>query len=518
MVKLPLGFLMEECIQKHGCQQKSVPAYRWITRVEALGIHRCPDRDTLYIQLDDSRKFEGILPGSNILVLLREDDVAGLPAGMEYLSVPGNEDLFTIMGELQDLFTEFRDWQDRLLDECSRHSSLQDLINLSASMTPNHIYISDMSFKILVYTDQEIMREISATWRYQLAHGYLPVHVMKGMIENGEFDRLNGYRNARHVYSENFNVPFVTKNIFCHNRPQAHLFVVNSMKRPQFRDIAVAQMLGEFLEEHYFILSEFKLNHTGNNYEAFFSDALSDVSVDSMAVERQISLFEWKMDDSYMLSIINLSGRDENFCRVMMYQIEEDSGFMSFLHDEHLVVLANLSVNSAEGMKNRMRKLSDSYSLEICIGREFKGFLNIREDYNFLIAIMSYAQVYGKGGMCYDSADYYVYHIVDRVLNMAETRRLCSEDALMLQSYDHGHDTDYFDTYYMYLLYDRNIVRASQKLHIHRNTLMYRLDKIHDLIHLDEENIAQKVHMLMSMMMLQHQEKFQIADEEEPDF
>ncbi len=455
-------------------------------------------------------------PGASLLVLAHESDVGRLPVGTECLTVPDSEDLFAVMGELQDLFAEFRNWQERLLDACSRHSSLQDLINLSAGMTPNHIYLSDMSFKILVFTDQEIMREISATWRYQLAHGYLPVHVMKGMIENGEFDRLNGYRNARHVYSENFNVPFVTKNIFYHNRPQAHLFVVNSMKRPRFRDIAVAQLLGEFLEDHYFILSEFKLNHTGNNYEAFFNDVLRGVLTDSVAVERQISLFEWKMDDSYMLSLIRLSGRDEDFSRVLMYQIEEDSGFMSFLHEECLVVLANRSVSGAESMLERMRRLSDSYSLEICIGREFQGFLKLRENYHFLTAIMSYAQVYGRSGLCYGSADYSVYYIVDQVLHMPEARLLCSEDALTLQAYDNRHDTNYFDTYYMYLQCDRNVVRASQELHIHRNTLMYRLDKIHDLIRLDEENMPQKVHMLMSMMMLQHQEKFQITDGKEP--
>ncbi|MCD8249494.1 MAG: helix-turn-helix domain-containing protein [Lachnospiraceae bacterium] len=499
MVKLPLGFLMEECIQKHGCQKGSVPAYRWITRVEALGTHRRPQRDTLYVLLDNDRIFEEMLPGASSLVLAHESDAVRLPVGTESLTVSDSENLIAVMGELLDLFAEFQNWQERLLDACSRHSSLQDLINLSAGMTLNHIYLSDMSFKILVYTDQEIMREISATWRYQLAHGYLPVHVMKGMIENGEFDRLNGYRNARHVYSENFNVPFVTKNIFYHNRPQAHLFVVNSMKRPHFRDIAVAQLLGEFLEDHYFILSEFKLNHTGNNYEAFFNDVLSGALTDSVAVERQISLFEWKMEDSYMLSLIRLSGRDEAFSRVLMYQIEEDSGFMSFLHDECLVVLANMSVSDAESMPERMRRLSDSYSLEICIGREFHGFLKLRENYHFLTAIMSYALAYGSGGICYDSADYSIYYIVDQVQHMAETRQLCSEDALTLQSYDNRHDTNYFDTYYTYLQYDRNIVRTSQALHIHRNTLMYRLDKIHDLIRLDEENIPQRIHMLMSM-------------------
>ncbi len=422
--------------------------------------------------------------------------------------MPKGCSLLSLYDKLQTAFEEFQSWQMRMNDACAFGCNLQELINLSECMTPNHIYIADMSFKILAYTDKKIMEEISATWRCQLAHSYLPVQVMKGMIETKEFEQLNGFHMAKHFFSQNFYVPFAAKNIFYNNRPQAHLFIVNVMKRPCFRDLAVAQLLGEFIEKYFFVLDEFKLNRNVNNHEAFFCDILRGNCTNASIISRQISLFDWQINDSYCIAVIPLGSRDECFRKIILYQLTKNSDFKCCIFDNNLIVIINQPQDKQDSLRIQLKRLASHYSLEICQGQPYPNFLNTKSQYQLLIRIIEIVHRYYGVPFYYEASDYSLLYIIDRILSDPKLNRLCSWDAKLLQKYDLENGTDYFLTYSTYLANDRNVVHTSRLLHIHRNTLMYRLDKIHDLISTDEEKPEQKLHLLFSMLLLKHQDIF----------
>ena len=60
-----------------------------------------------------------------------------------------------------------------------------------------------------------------------------------------------------------------------------------------------------------------------------------------------------------------------------------------------------------------------------------------------------------------------------------------------LQEYDQAHSTALLHTLCVYLLQEQNLHATAQQLFIHRNTLVYRLDKVQrqtglDLRHFDD--------------------------------
>lgn len=424
--------------------------------------------------------------------------------GVLYLSVPEGTELLPIMNRMQELFREFSAWNLELYDACAQSLGLAELLIRTENVTVNHIYIADMSFKVLAYTQLEIMTNTSATWRYQLVHGYLPVHVMKNMIADGEFERLNGYQQADHVYSANFNVPFVTKNIFYNGKPQAHLFVVNMVNRPSCRDIAVAQILGEFIENHFFLLSELKLNRIGSTHEAFFNDVLSGGCQDESLIQKQLTLFDWSLDGGYCMAVADITNRDENFCRMLMYQIESDSQRRCFVRQQTLVVMEAHMPERYPAFQRAMQEISARYRLEICMGNCFKGFLHMRDQYQIQTKIMELAGRLPEKKLYYHTGDFSLRYIIDYVSRNESLGQLCSPDAILLKKQDEENRTDYFETYYTYLMCERNVVRTAAELHIHRNTLMYRLEKIHQCLTFDENEKEQRLHMLMSMLLLRH--------------
>ena len=73
---------------------------------------------------------------------------------------------------------------------------------------------------------------------------------------------------------------------------------------------------------------------------------------------------------------------------------------------------------------------------------------------------------------------------------------------LTILRYDKKHGTQYFNTLRSYLVNERNIPKTASALIIHRTTLTYRLQKIHELFGLNLEDDYQRLYLLMSLFLL----------------
>lgn len=67
-----------------------------------------------------------------------------------------------------------------------------------------------------------------------------------------------------------------------------------------------------------------------------------------------------------------------------------------------------------------------------------------------------------------------------------------------LEDFDAAHDTDYMDTLRTFLLSDCNLLETADKMHTHRNTVIYRLKKIKDILDTELNNSKIKFDLLMA--------------------
>ncbi|MBE5997211.1 MAG: PucR family transcriptional regulator [Lachnospiraceae bacterium] len=533
MVKLIAGYLFEKCGACLAEPEDGSLKSRWVRDIRMLREGESLQPDILYFYENDpalpdnnlpetfstQNNSDGTLPSGSLLLLTDapEDKIPCLFQTIRPL--PG----VRISGAVQavrDCFSYISEWQTQLFNIVSFGGGISELLENAASMTPNHIYIADMSFKVLAFTDNTDIRETSASWRYQVAHGYLPPGVMKGMIDTGEFEELNHFHTAEHMYSKNFYVPFATRNIFRQNRPQAHLFVVNITRRPCFEDLVVAETLGDFIESHFFLLSGFHLNRLASNYDAFFSDVVSGQLTDETVISRQIRFFSWEMQHTYRMAIApldisNAGNSDTTLLHpekpdsigILLYELESISQWRSFQYESYIVFLLNETLADAESQTKLLRKTASKHRLHVCAGVPYSSFAASSSQFHMLKEIAVIAEERGESRTVYPVMDYALLYFMHFVHNEPTLSGLLHPGASALVEWDRVHETDWFQTYLVYLQNDRNIVRAALALHIHRNTLSYRLEKIRSILTVDEENVNQRIHLLLSMQYLAEQMK-----------
>ena len=73
------------------------------------------------------------------------------------------------------------------------------------------------------------------------------------------------------------------------------------------------------------------------------------------------------------------------------------------------------------------------------------------------------------------------------------------EELRLIREEDEQKKSNLYETLYYYLEAERNTMQAAAKMRIHRNTLLYRLSRINELIHLDEKGYMESQRLLRAM-------------------
>jgi len=67
-----------------------------------------------------------------------------------------------------------------------------------------------------------------------------------------------------------------------------------------------------------------------------------------------------------------------------------------------------------------------------------------------------------------------------------------------LNEYDRDNKSDFYKTLQVFILNDRNLVKSAELLYIHRNTLVYRINRIIDLTGINLNSNDEKKQLLLS--------------------
>ncbi|MBT9775481.1 hypothetical protein GPL15_03025 [Clostridium sp. MCC353] len=86
---------------------------------------------------------------------------------------------------------------------------------------------------------------------------------------------------------------------------------------------------------------------------------------------------------------------------------------------------------------------------------------------------------------------------------------LCSPAVLTLTRYDQAFDCNLRDVLFTYLLNGRNIAETSKVMFMHRNTTIYKINKIKELIHHSLDDPYYRFHLIFSCMVIRYYEKHQ---------
>jgi hypothetical protein len=166
---------------------------------------------------------------------------------------------------------------------------------------------------------------------------------------------------------------------------------------------------------------------------------------------------------------------------------------ISAIHKEDVVCVINSSRLDVF-IKELMQVINRQYYM-IGISLPFEGWNDIP---------MRYRQAYFATGMSgraagiYNCRDFAFEHLIAAISNQNNSMELRHPALFTLELYDREQNTNFYETLYHYIANERSHAETSKAMGIHRNTLMYRIRRICELINSDLENPDERAFIYLS--------------------
>lgn len=159
------------------------------------------------------------------------------------------------------------------------------------------------------------------------------------------------------------------------------------------------------------------------------------------------------------------------------------------------IALEKISEKILIQAKNKLPEVS----LSIAAGRFHPGIEGIKKGFFEAREALKLGRKLQPREKFYNFADLGIYKLLLQVGDLAELKSFFQEELGRLIDYDKKHNSELIKTLEIFLQYQGNKQQAARELHIHRNTLNYRLQRIEEVLGINPEDSNKWLEFLLGL-------------------
>ncbi len=380
--------------------------------------------------------------------------------------------------------------------------SLQKLIEMIFDIMGNPAYLVDSSFKVLAIDRSHDMRDLSAAWRRLEDEGYLPFDLVSSLINSKELSAMEAEERAVVVNSRYFYVPFINYNLKQYGKIKGHLFIAGMKKSICQSDIELAEYLGGYVLQLLLRSTRFQ-NERGDYYEHFMRDLFSGKLTNPKPIRQQMLSLGALPEEFFTVAVLHTSSEHGLSDERIASQMERCGGAKSVFYQDKIATLFNYRKQpDAQSLHSALKRISTELNCEIGVSDTFQGFYDLHTYYmqaEWALTCPASIRLKESCPMIRYYRDYAVHHILYVFSKNEKWKLTAFPELLALKKYDQDNHTELLKTLYSYLIHERSTGITAQELHIHRNTLAYRMERISEICGFPLDNPAVRQRLILSL-------------------
>lgn len=397
-------------------------------------------------------------------------------------------------------FRRYNRWEEELLSAIEEPAPLDKLGERSVALIENPIIAQSTSYEPFFYavpvpkvSDSTIYPVyLDEVYGSHLAEGHLAVPGKAAMAfnQNQEFADLEKeheptlFTGAPWSDLSEHRLSFQSLLFNCRVRgaPVARVIVDEVAHPLRDKDYVLIQVIGSCLLK---ILEQSRMGDTDQNIR--FAEICRDLILGNpVSDERMAPLMGnlgWNVSDSYLCAVFSEQNANRSFraiAQVALAASARSGHRRHFLFKEHAIVIANLTKGSADREKviEEMLHRIDGMDAIASFSASFAGFEKLGVFYRQAAAVERLGLAHAPERCAYRYEDYATPYLIEICARSPLGETIIPDSLKKLIASDKAKKTDDVALLRAYLDNDRNVARTIRELFMHRNTFLYRLEKI----------------------------------------
>jgi purine catabolism regulator len=139
----------------------------------------------------------------------------------------------------------------------------------------------------------------------------------------------------------------------------------------------------------------------------------------------------------------------------------------------------------ARAARERALQMASTERMAVGIGKPGLGLAGLRRSFTQAQESLNLSRELFDGDRVLSFGDLGLYHLLNRLSGCEELGRFYDQILAPLVHYDTTHDAQLVRTMEAFFVHHGNVSQTAESLHLHRNSLLYRLERIAEITGLD---------------------------------
>ncbi len=406
--------------------------------------------------------------------------------------------------EIQEVFTQYNNLERALLDTLITKAPLHDVLNACACFLECQVSLYDSDFNLLEYSDCFPPGEDDIIWKKTLAAKrsvlpMIPREKVKMLPCNpADFPRST-FLDVGGDVRPHLNIAFD----YGDNRIATLIFwEVRKPITPIYLWLTdyIADTIRPLILERYNTFRD-----TRNQFRACLATALRYATMDSTFLHVNLTRLGWRSGDDYQILLVQLPPEDRKLSH-SMYTYENVfagaySDCIGLRYEDFILILLPNGACSMLGQCLPALRKQLTMDKGVCsVGLRFCDLSQLKIEYDMTKRPLRISSQGGRRIRYY--RDVMETHLINELSSCFPLRHACHHAAVRVQEYDIASGTDFLLTLETYLMYNKSLMAAAEKLFIHRSTLTYRLKCIEKIAPMQLDDPCERLHILLSCIVL----------------
>jgi len=433
--------------------------------------------------------------------------------------VQDTPDAVSLLNQVSDIFSFYNARMSELLHAVASDVPLAKCLNIASRLFGNPIFILDTALTLVTYTRQAEggVGLNEETWSSIVQKKHVTLDTVNYYASSRE-PAHNAQNREPFFHSVNPHIyNSIRLNIFVDDLRVGRMAIVDDCKPLKQGHLAIARQIAPL------ITNAMRKEMAAKNFEKtglkqFICRQLDGFEyTDLDIIERHIAARNWKIAENYyLIKVINESEAPIDAFAYTMREAKtifgNDCALVMYRGTAVFIVNVHEKRELPDQCVERMMVIGEMHALKIGVSMLFDRFNAFREHHALVSRAIEVGSLVAPSTKIYHYdafAFMMLLHEFSRNSDAIHIETLCCEEARVLHEHDRKNDTNLLESLSTYLIMERSLKKASEKLHIHRNSLVYRIEKATDIVKIDFDDAAARVKIIMSSEILRYSDRKQ---------
>lgn len=416
-----------------------------------------------------------------------------------------NMDLLTGFEIIQGVFDYFQDWMDEIL-QMVRERDYQGIVDLVWYVCRNPIILMDGNNRVIGITRQYPDDSLDEEWYYLCNYGYTSLNAVSQMRDDktGLEMLQHGPRAFQFPKTRILKYGGYSYCMSCNDITCGRITILSKERELNPGDFQMVELLARLLEPS---LGQIYYESVLSNTNIFYN-LLTGKSFDQKMLDTQLSYLHWGMDDTYCLALIEMTDTGKksfisrNLDMLMQTMLYHSHNYVPIKKTPYILLLSNHRTNTEGEMLDFLKVLETHNPIRISFSLPCRGVENVKFLYGQALYALNSGKIFHPEEQFSNFFDYALNYLIESG-SLEDSVRACMPEVIHLWKMQQKQKDDLFLTLKTYLDHERSIAKTSETLFTHRNTVLYRIKKVQEILHQDLDDPYVREYCRMSIRVLE---------------